>query len=106
MTRNRDIPLTAAVGALLICLLVCIGLIANSAFSKTNVDQRFQVYEQNYRIELSSMRRDYEMKIGRLQEQMISNDYTTRKRLDLMEDEQKKLKREIDDIRERTKAQR
>ncbi len=99
MTRELLYLLWAAVGSTFICLLVCIGLLAFQPASTGS--GAIDVVTQDYRREMSDMRRDYELKIGRLTEQMVSNDYTSRKRLDLLEDEQKRLKRELDDLRAR-----
>lgn len=102
MTRKHDWPLIMAIGGLLFALLVCIVLLSVQA--TRNPSAQLQVMQQEYRIELQSIRRDYELKINRLQEQVNSVEFVTKKRADLTDDDVRKNKREIDDLRERLKA--
>lgn len=101
MTRDRNYYMAlSSVGALFICLLVCIGLIASSTFSKENVDSRLAVYEQNYRMDLANIDRNFEMKHNRMQEQMSSNEFVSRKRIELLEDDIRRNKLEIRTLHE------
>lgn len=104
MTREHNYPLLGAVGALFICLLVCIGLIASSAFSKNNVDTRLATYEQNYRRDLSTIERNFEIKVNRLQEQLNSNEFVSRKRIELLEDDIRRNKLDTQTLTEKLKA--
>ncbi len=104
MTRERNYPLLSAVAALFICLLVCIGLLASGTFSRSNVDGRLAVYEQNYRMDISRLERNYEIKLNRLEEQLNSNEFVSRKRIELLEDDIRRNKLDIQAIHEKLKA--
>jgi len=105
MTRERNnYPLLSAVAALFICLLVCIGLIASGSITKNNFNDQLSVYEQNYRMDISRLDRTYELKLGRLEEQMNSNEFVSRKRIQLLEDDISRNKMDIQLLNEKLKA--
>lgn len=104
MTRETEWPLIAAVGSLLAALLVCICLLAFPAYNNKTGQLELEVAKQDYQRQLSAIDRKYESKINNLQEQLTALQFISNKRNDLMEDDVKRNKREIDDIRERMKA--
>lgn len=103
MTRKTEWPLIAAVGSLLAALLVCICLLAFPAYNNKTGQLELEVAKQDYQRQLSAIDRKYESKINNLQEQLTALQFIGNKRNDLMEDDVKRNKRDIDDLRERMK---
>lgn len=103
MTRNTEWPLITAVGALLAALLVCICLLAFPAYNNKTGQLELEVAKQEYQRQLSTVDRKYESKINNLQEQVTALQFIGNKRYDLLDDDVKRTKREIDDLRERMK---
>lgn len=104
MTRKQDWPVVAAIGALLIALLVCILLLAFPAYNNKTGQQELEVAKQEYTRQTAAMDRKYEAKVNSLQEQLNTLQFVSNKRYDLMDDDMKRMKREIDDLRERLRA--
>jgi peptidoglycan hydrolase CwlO-like protein len=63
-----------------------------------------EVAKQDYQRQLSAIDRKYESKINNLQEQVTSLQFLANKRYELLDDDVKRNRREIDDLRERMKA--
>lgn len=103
MTRKTEWPLITAVGGLLAALLVCICLLAFPAYNNKTGQLELEVAKQDYQRQLSAIDRKYESKINNLQEQITAMQFITNKRYDLMDDDVKRNKRDIDDLRERMK---
>ncbi len=101
MTRTQDWSMVAAIGALLIALLVCILLLAFPAYNNKTGQLELEVAKQEYTRQVAAMDRKYEQKINNLQEQVNTLQFVSNKRYDLTEDDVKRMKREIDDLRER-----
>lgn len=104
MTRITEWPLIAAVGSLLAALLVCICLLAFPAYNNKTGQLELEVARQDHQRQLSAIDRKYESKINNLQEQLTALQFIANKRNDLIDDDVKRNKREIDDIRERLKT--
>lgn len=87
MRDKPDVTLMALVVGMFISLLICICLMGYSAFNIGRTDYRYDVMQQDYtrRIELQS--RDYEIRSNRLQEQMTTLQFTTDKRVRLLEEQ-------------------
>lgn len=100
---TRDWALYTAIGCLTIALLVCIFLLAAPHNNNRAGQLAFDVFQQQYRRELNEIDRKSEERINRLQEQINSLEFVARKRADLLDDDVKRNKREIDDVRERMK---
>lgn len=103
MTRNTEWPLITAVGGLLAALLVCICLLAFPVYNNKTGQLELEVAKQDYQRQLSAIDRKYESKINSLQEQVTGMQFISNKRYDLMDDDVKRNKRDIDDLRERMK---
>lgn len=103
MTRIQDWPVIASTGALLIALLVCICLLAFPAYNNKTSQYELDVAKQDYQRQLSAVDRKYESRINSLQEQITSLQFISNKRNDLIDDDVKRNKRDIDDLRERMK---
>lgn len=104
MTRNTDWPIVSSIGALLIALLVCICLLAFPVYNNKTSQLELEVAKQDYQRQLSAIDRKYESKINSLQEQISGLQFISNKRYDLMDDDIKGIKRDVDDIKERIKA--
>lgn len=96
--------MVAAIGALLVALLVCIFLLAFPAYNNKTSQVELEVVKQEYTRQLNMLERKYEQKINSLQEQINTLQFIANKRYDMMDDDMKRLKRDQDDLRERTKA--
>ncbi|AHJ87348.1 hypothetical protein phiPsa374_088 [Pseudomonas phage phiPsa374] len=103
MTRKTDWPLITAVGSLLAALLVCICLLAFPAYNNKTGQLELEVAKQDYQRQLSAIDRKYESKINNLQEQLSALQFISNKKTDLLDDDVKRNRREIDDLRERVK---
>ncbi|ATN92795.1 hypothetical protein QGX11_gp032 [Pseudomonas phage PPSC2] len=103
MARNTDWTLVSAIGALLVALLVCIGLLAFPSYNNKTSQLELEVAKQDYQRQLIAIDRKYESKINNLQEQLSALQFVSNKRYDLMDDDVKRNKRDIDDLRERLK---
>lgn len=104
MTRKQDWPVVAAIGALLIALLVCICLLAFPAYNNKTSQVELEVAKQEFNRRVEAVERKYEQKINNLQEQINTEQFVSNKRYDIMDDDIKRMKREIDDLRERLRA--
>jgi len=103
MTRKTEWPLVTAIAGLLAALLVCICLLALPTYNKNSGQLELEVAKQDYQRELSVIDRKYEAKINGLQEQVNSMQFVMSKRHDLLEDDVKRIERDIDDIAQRIK---
>lgn len=106
MTREKDWPLMVIGGGLVIALLVCILLLAFPAYNNKTGQLELEVAKQEYTRQIAAMDRKYEQKVNSLQEQINTLQFISNKRYDLLDDDAKRMKREIDDLRERLRAQR
>lgn len=104
MTRKQDWPVVAAIGALLIALLVCICLLAFPAYNNKTSQVELEVAKQEFNRRVEAVERKYEQKVNNLQEQINTQQFISNKRYDMMDDDIKRMKREIDDLRERLRA--
>ena len=104
MTRKTEWPLITAVGGLLAALLVCICLLALPVYDSKTGQLELEVAKQDYQRQLSAIDRKYESKINNLQEQISALQFISNKKTDLLDDDVKRIKREVDDVRERMKA--
>lgn len=104
MTRKTEWPLITAVGGLLAALLVCICLLAFPVYNNKTGQLELEVTKQDYQRQLQNLDRKYESKINNLQEQLTALQFISNKKTDLLDDDVKRIKRDIDDVRERMKA--
>lgn len=104
MTRKQDWPVVAAIGALLIALLVCICLLAFPAYNNKTSQVELEVAKQEFNRRVEAVERKYEQKVNNLQEQINTQQFISNKRYDMTDDDIKRMKREIDDLRERLRA--
>lgn len=104
MARTQDWPMVTAIGSLLVALLVCIFLLAFPAYNNKTSQVELEVAKQEYTRQLNIVERKYEQKVNSLQEQINTLQFIANKRYDMVDDDMKRLKREQDDLRERTKA--
>lgn len=96
--------MVTAIGSLLVALLVCIFLLAFPAYNNKTSQVELEVAKQEYTRQLNIVERKYEQKVNSLQEQINTLQFIANKRYDMMDDDMKRLKRDQDDLRERTKA--
>lgn len=96
--------MVTAIGSLLVALLVCIFLLAFPAYNNKTSQVELEVAKQEYTRQLNIVERKYEQKVNSLQEQINTLQFIANKRYDMVDDDMKRLKREQDDLRERTKA--
>lgn len=104
MTRKTEWPLITAVSGLLAALLVCICLLAFPIYNNKTGQLELEVAKQDYQRQLSAIDRKYESKINGLQEQITGLQFILNKKTDMLDDDVKRNRREIDDLRERMKA--
>lgn len=92
-----------AVGCLAVALLVCIFLLAAPSHNNKASQLAIEVAQQEYRRELNEIDRKNQERVNRLQEQINSLEFVSRKRSELLDSDVRSNKREIDDLRERMK---
>lgn len=103
MTRKQDWPLVAAIGGLIVALLVCMILLATSSNNYNN-DAAISALKKDFEVQLAERDRMTEVKLNRIQEQINSIQFIASKRNDLIDDDLKGIKRDIDDMQQRLKA--
>jgi Skp family chaperone for outer membrane proteins len=103
MTRKTEWPLITAVGGLLAALLVCMCLLAFPVYNNKTGQSELEVAKQDYQRQLQNLDRKYESKVNNLQEQLTALQFISNKKTDLLDDDVKGIKRDIDDVRERMK---
>lgn len=103
MMKNNNHVSIAAICTLFIALIVCIYIISSEGFSKRNLDTQLSVYEQNYRRDLETIERNFELKINRLQEQIHSAEFVSKRRIDLLEEDVRRNKMDIQSLVEENK---
>lgn len=103
MTRSTEWPWMVGVGSLLAALLFCIYLLAFPTYKNKTGQLELEVAKQDYQRQLSAIDRKYETKINNLQEQITSLQFISDKRYELLDEDVKRTKREIDDLQERMK---
>lgn len=106
MTRDSEWPWVVTVVGLLIVILVCILLLAFPVYNNKTSQYELEIAKQEYTRQIAAMDRKYEGKVNSLQEQLNTQQFVANKRYDLMDDDMKRMKREIDDLRERLRAPR
>jgi Tfp pilus assembly protein PilE len=104
MTRKHEWPLIVIGSGLVIALLVCILLLAFPAYNNKTSQLELEIAKQEYTRQIAAMDRKYEQKVNNLQEQLNTLQFISNKRYDLIEDDNKRTRREIDDLRERARA--
>lgn len=104
MAREHDKLLVVIGGGLVIALLVCILLLAFPAYNNKTGHNELEVAKQEYTRQIAAMDRKYEQKINNLQEQVNTLQFVANKRYELLDDDVKRMKREVDDFQERLKA--
>lgn len=87
MKNKPDVTLMALVVGMFISLLICICVMGYFAYNIGNVDYRYEVMEQDYTRRLEMQSRDTEIRVNRLQEQMTTLQFTTDKRVRLLEEQ-------------------
>lgn len=102
MTRNEVRMAMTFIAGLFIALLVCIVLLAGS--NNNGSDAALEVMRQEYRREIAEIDREYNQKINTLQEQINTTTFQLNKRIDILDEDTRRLDREVDDLRERIKA--
>lgn len=87
MKNKPDVTLMTLVVGMFISLLICICTMGYFAYKVTNVDYKYGIIKEDYTRKIEMQDRDYEIRYNRLQEQMSTLQFTTDKRIHLLEEQ-------------------
>ncbi|ADX32036.1 hypothetical protein VL2_gp126 [Pseudomonas phage vB_PaeM_VL12] len=93
MTKAHEITVLGMLFATLLTLVVGLGVLVYYAQRVTSTEYQFDIIRKEYRLSLEEMRRDFDIRTNRLQEQINAMQYTTSKQMRLLQEEQDNLKR-------------
>lgn len=98
-TRAYEMAVLSFVAGIFLLLLVCVGFVGSSIYSnnKVDIDLRYEVQQQEYTRLINQTARDNDIKFNRLQEQINTNQFTSQRRVELIDDEIRVLKKRIRD---------
>lgn len=94
-TRTYELTVLSFVAGIFLLLLVCVGFVGSTIYAgnKVDVDKRYDVQQQEYTRLISQTNRENEIRYNRLQEQINSIQFTSSRRIELLEDEIRLLKK-------------
>lgn len=87
MRNKPDVTLMTLVVGMFISLLICICTMGYFAYKVTSGDYRYELIRDDYTQKFEMQNRDYEIRYNRLQEQMTTLQFTTDKRVRLLEEQ-------------------
>lgn len=82
-----DVTLMALVVGMFISLLICLSTMGYFAYKVTGVDYKYEIITEDYTRRIGLQSRDYEMRYNRLQEQISTLQFTSAKRIHLLEEQ-------------------
>lgn len=87
MLREHSLALIALVAGVFFSLLVCTSIVGYGVFKNDNTGYRYEILQEEYTRKLQGVIRDSEIKTNRLQEQMNELQFTTSKRIELLDEQ-------------------
>jgi len=87
MQNKPDVTLMTLVVGMFISLLICICTMGYFAYKVSSVDYKYEIIKEDYTRKIETQNRDYEIRYNRLQEQMSTLQFTTDKRVHLVEEQ-------------------
>lgn len=87
MLREHSLALISLVAGVFISLLVCTSIVGYAVFRNDNTGYRYEILQEEYTRKLQGVMRDSEIKTNRLQEQMNELQFTTSKRIELLDEQ-------------------
>lgn len=94
MRDKPDVTLMALVVGMFISILICISVMGYFAFNIGNVDYKYEVMQQDYTRRIEMQNRDNDIRINRLQEQITTMQFTTEKRMRLLDEQLQQYRNE------------
>ena len=85
-SRTHELTLIGLVSAMFLTNLVLIGLLISYAAKLTDSDYRYELLKEDYTRLIQQSERDWDMKYGRVQEQLSDIQFTMDRRFGLIED--------------------
>ena len=85
-SRTQEMTLIGTVSAMFLTNLVLIGLLIMYASRLTDTDYRYELLKEDYTRLIQQSDRDWNMRYGRVQEQLSDLQFTMDRRLGLIED--------------------
>lgn len=85
-SRTQEMTLIGIVSAMFLTNLVLIGLLIMYASRLTDTDYRYELLKEDYTRLIQQSDRDWNMRYGRVQEQLSDLQFTMDKRFGLIED--------------------
>jgi len=86
-SEKPDVAMMTLVVGMFISLLICICTMGYFAYKITSVDYRYDIIREEYTRKIEMQNRDYELRYNRLFEQMSTFQFTTDKRMHLLEEQ-------------------
>lgn len=87
MAREHNATLISLVVGMFISLLVCMSILGYAALSRDNSEYRYEILREDYTRKLQNVKRESEIKTNRLQEQINELQFTTSKRIALLDEQ-------------------
>jgi hypothetical protein len=87
MNRANDLTLISLVVGMFIALLVCMSILGYSVLHANNNDYKYEILQEDYTRKIANMQRDSEVRVGRFQEQLNALQFTSGKRIELLEEQ-------------------
>ena len=87
MLREHSLALLSLTAGVFFSLLVCTSIVGYAVFRNDNTGYRYEILQEEYTRKLQGVMRDSEIKTNRLQEQMNELQFTTSKRIELLDEQ-------------------
>ena len=87
MAREHNATLISLVVGMFISLLVCKSILGYAVLSRDNSEYRYEILREDYTRKLQNVQRESEIKTTRLQEQINELQFTTSKRIALLDEQ-------------------
>ncbi|MNF53506.1 hypothetical protein D3C84_348900 [compost metagenome] len=86
MARTHEITLIGLVSAMFLTNLILIALLVVYSSRVTNNDYKYEILKEDYTRRILQVERAHDMKVGRIQEQLNSIQFTMDRRFELIDD--------------------
>lgn len=87
MAREHDLTLISLVVGMFISLLICMGMLGYAITKNGNDGYRYEILQEDFTRKLQNVQRESEIKTNRLQMQINELQFTTSKRIELLDEQ-------------------
>lgn len=86
MARTNELTLMGMVAAMFLTNLVLITILVVFAYRENNNNYQYDIIKEDYTRRITEIQRQHDVKVGRLQEQLNSIQFTMDRRFELIDD--------------------